>query len=72
VDPSQILLTGATDIRRAFSAEQVPGILLAYMAGIKVAFAFTIAACGVAFLISFLLPWGRLNKEAVKEAGGAA
>jgi len=42
------------------------------MAGIKVAFAFTIAACGVAFLISPLMPWERLNKEAVKEAGAAA
>lgn len=72
VNPSQLLLTGATDIRNVFSAEQLPGILLAYMAGIKVAFAFAIAACGVAFLISTTMPWQRLNKEAVKEAGAAA
>ncbi|KAJ9132959.1 MFS general substrate transporter [Coniochaeta hoffmannii] len=72
VNPQQLLLTGATDIRRVFPADQVAGILVAYMAGIKVAFAFTIAACGVAFLISPLMPWERLNKEAVKEAGAAA
>lgn len=72
MEPAKLLLTGATDIRNVFAADQLPGILLAYMAGIKVAFAYTVASCGVAFLIGFRMPWQRLNREAVKEAGAAA
>ncbi|KAB5545755.1 major facilitator superfamily transporter [Coniochaeta sp. 2T2.1] len=72
VNPTQLLLTGATDIRRVFPESDIPGILIAYMAGIKLAFAITIALCGTAFLISFLMPWKKLNPDAVKEAGAAA
>lgn len=72
VNPAQVLGTGATELRKVFSAEQVPGVLIAYMAGIKVALALTVAFTGLAFFIGLLMPWERLNKEAVKEAGGAA
>jgi len=72
VDPTLVLGTGATELRDLFSAEQMPGILVAYMAGIKVAFAYTVGSIGVAVFIGMLMPWGRLNREAVKGAGAAA
>ncbi|KAK2765439.1 hypothetical protein FQN54_008288 [Arachnomyces sp. PD_36] len=72
VDPAAVVATGATQIRTAFAADQVPGLIVAYMAGIKVALAIPIGSTGVALLVSMLSKWKRLNKEAVKEAGGAA
>lgn len=70
VDPAMVVLTGATEIRNVFPPDKVPGILVAYMAGIKVPFAITIAGVGVAFIASLMSKWKRLNKEAI--AGGGA
>jgi MFS transporter, DHA2 family, glioxin efflux transporter len=72
VDPLAVIATGATELRNAFPAEQVPGILVAYMAGIKVTFAIAIGAVGLAFVISLFSSWRRLNPEALKATGGAA
>jgi hypothetical protein len=67
-----VVATGATQIRAVFTADQVPGIVVAYMEGIKVALAISIGATGVAFVISLFSSWKRLNTEAVKDVGGAA
>lgn len=71
VDPASVVSTGATDLRSVFSADQVPGILVAYMNGLKSAFAIGLASTGVAFIIITLFQkWNRLNTAAI--AGGAA
>ena len=71
VDPASVVSTGATDLRSVFSADQVPGILVAYMSGLKSAFAIGLASTGVAFIIITLFQkWNRLNTAAI--AGGAA
>ncbi|KAJ8122117.1 hypothetical protein O1611_g9926 [Lasiodiplodia mahajangana] len=72
VDPSLVVATGALEIRNAFPADVVLGILVAYMAGIKVVLAIGLAACGVSFLVSLLGGWKRLSAEARKGAAGAA
>ncbi|KAF6826798.1 major facilitator superfamily transporter [Colletotrichum plurivorum] len=69
VDPNLVVLTGATQIRTAFSPEDVPGVIQAYMDGLKVAFALAIAGAGVSFLISLGSRWGKLN---TKNLAGAA
>uniref|UniRef100_L2GEP0 Efflux pump antibiotic resistance n=1 Tax=Colletotrichum fructicola (strain Nara gc5) TaxID=1213859 RepID=L2GEP0_COLFN len=61
VDPNLVALTGATEIRNAFPADAVPGIIHAYMDGLKVTFAIAIAGAGVSFLISLGSRWGKLN-----------
>ncbi|CAK7266518.1 hypothetical protein SEPCBS57363_002129 [Sporothrix epigloea] len=71
-NPLQVVSTGATDLWKTFSPEILPGVLEAYMSGIKVAFAITIASVGMAFLISLASSWKRINPEALKNAGGAA
>jgi len=71
VSAGQVILTGATEIRNVFAPDQVPGILVAYMAGLKVAFALSIAGTGIAFLFSVANSWRRLNPEAIT-GGGAA
>ena len=71
IDSASVVNTGATDLRNVFSADQVPGILLAYMSGLKIAFAIALASTGAAFIIITLFPrWNRLNTAAI--AGGAA
>lgn len=68
VNGATLLGTGATDIRTAFSADQVPGILLAYLAGLRVVWAITISLAGVSFLVTAGASWKRLHGV---PAGGA-
>ncbi|OQO05272.1 hypothetical protein B0A48_09039 [Cryoendolithus antarcticus] len=73
VDAFQILGTGATEIRRTFTAEQLPAILDGYVIGLKAVFAIATACFGAAALISVLGSWKKFPKEAAeKVTGGAA
>ncbi|KAM0273222.1 hypothetical protein ACHAQH_008390 [Verticillium albo-atrum] len=72
VDPMTVVATGATEIRRMFSIDEIPGILDAYMAGIKVAMAIAIGATGLAFLVGLLSRWEKLNADKAKEGGAIA
>ncbi|KAK0739313.1 major facilitator superfamily domain-containing protein [Apiosordaria backusii] len=72
VNPLAVLGTGATQIRTVFPAEQIPGILIAYMAGIKTALAIAIGAVGFAFVFSLFFNWKRLNPETLRAAGAVA
>lgn len=62
IAPSVVLATGVTDIRSSFTPDQVDGILLAYLAGLKVVWAIAISFGGCAVLVCFLGPWKRLHK----------
>jgi hypothetical protein len=72
IDPGLVLTTGATQIRHAFPASQVPVILDAYMVGLKAVFAVMIAAYGVSTLVSVFGSWERLDEEKLKAAAGGA
>ena len=72
VNPQMVIGTGATQIRHVFPADQVPAIVLAYMAGIKVTLALVVGLVGFTCLIVVFVPRKRLNAEALKEAGGVA
>ncbi|KAL6797194.1 major facilitator superfamily domain-containing protein [Trichoderma sp. SZMC 28013] len=50
VNPALVVSTGATDLRKVFSEDQIPGILVAYMQGLKTAFAMGIVSSGIAFI----------------------
>ncbi|MCJ1333464.1 hypothetical protein MMC10_010163 [Thelotrema lepadinum] len=64
VDPSLVIGTGASDLRKVFSPEQLPGILKAYMAGLQDAYAICIALAGVAFVASFFAEWRSIKGKA--------
>ena len=70
VDPQEVILTGATQIRSTFPHDQVAGIVFAYMAGVKVTFALVVALTGFACVLAVLVPWRRINVDSLKEAGG--
>ncbi|KAJ5103129.1 Major facilitator superfamily domain general substrate transporter [Penicillium argentinense] len=64
VDAALVGATGATELRDVFTSEQLPGILLAYMRGLKATFAVAIGMSGFAFLSTFIIPWSRLPTHA--------
>ncbi|EON98258.1 putative efflux pump antibiotic resistance protein [Phaeoacremonium minimum UCRPA7] len=68
VSAAALLGTGATDIHTAFSANQIPGIVLAYLAGLRVVWAITISLAGVSLLVTAAVSWKRLHGVT---AGGA-
>ena len=71
VNPLQVVATGATELWHTFGPDVLPGVLEAYMSGIKVAFAISIAGVGTACLISLASDWKRINPEALVNAGAA-
>ena len=60
VDAARVIMTGASELRKEFTPDELPGVLVAYMQGIKAAFAVSIAFCGIAFLTTLAIPWSRL------------
>jgi len=63
VNPAVVVATGATDLRKVFSAAQLPGILVAYLDGIRVAFSIGLAVACVAFVLSFTPRWENLKEK---------
>lgn len=58
ISAATVVATGATELRRVFSTDQIPGVIRAYMAGLQAALAIPIGTSGIAFLVSLLHFWG--------------
>jgi MFS transporter, DHA2 family, glioxin efflux transporter len=65
VNPALVLITGATELRKVFSAEELPGILEAYMSGIRVPFALAIACCCLTTVIIAIPKWESIKGRMV-------
>ncbi|KFZ19157.1 hypothetical protein V502_03792 [Pseudogymnoascus sp. VKM F-4520 (FW-2644)] len=61
ISPQKVIGTGATDIRRVFTAEEVPIILRAYVKGIQTAFIVAIALAAACTIIAFAAVWKKLE-----------
>jgi hypothetical protein len=61
VRPIQVIATGAGELRKVFTKTELPGIVAAYLDGIKGAFLVGCAVGGVAALLGLFLPWKRLD-----------
>lgn len=70
ISPQLVVMTGATDLRRVFTPEQLPGILDSYMEGLRVPFAIAIACSVVTVFVSFAPRWESI-KGKVNTAGAA-
>lgn len=53
VDKALVLVTGASDLRSVFSPEQLPGILSAYLDGLRVPYTIALVLSCVAVVLSF-------------------
>lgn len=70
VSPATLTAVGITEIRATFPADVVPGIILSYLDGLKVAYALSIALGGMAVVISLASKWK--NIKGSDTMGGAA
>lgn len=69
-NPMLVIATGATELKEVFSAEELEGIIEAYLAGLKVAFIIAIATAAAAFVAAFTGRWETL-KGRVKPGAAA-
>lgn len=67
VRPALVLLTGASELREVIPPNSLPGVLEAYMIGLKAAFAVAVAFSGVAFVCSFAIHTGKLPSHALDQ-----
>ncbi|KAJ3572915.1 hypothetical protein NPX13_g4889 [Xylaria arbuscula] len=71
IDSRLVLAAGAGQLRDVFNEEDLPGILLAYLEGIKATFILSTTVVAAALVVALFLPWRKLDLEAVKNAGAA-
>lgn len=64
LNPASVVAIGATQIRTSFLASDLPGILLAYMDGLKVGFILAIALAGCSVIVGFFTPWTNIKGKA--------
>ena len=69
-NPALVIATGATELSKFFTGDELQGILVAYLAGLKITFALAIATAGVSFLLAFTPKWETL-KDKVKPGAAA-
>jgi MFS transporter, DHA2 family, glioxin efflux transporter len=60
VDDARLIATGASELRQKFTSSELPGVIIAYMHGLKAVFAVSIGFLGIAFLTTLVIPWARL------------
>ena len=70
VIPQEVLAAGATELHLLFTPEQIPGILEAYMDGLKLAFLLCIVLAAITLVVSVFPKWVSLKGKV--SAGGAA
>ncbi len=68
MNPLLVILTGASELHNVLPSDALPGVLQAYMVGIKAAFAVSVAFSGVAFLSTLAIPISKLPTHAPGEA----
>ena len=69
VDAAKVVATGATELRKNFSAEELPGIIASYMIGIQSAFIIGIALVGASLFVALFAPWRKI--DAAKAMGAS-
>lgn len=72
ISPEVALGIGATQIREAFTLEQVPHVIDAYTTGLQAVFAIALAAFGASTVVGVFGSWARLGGNDVKKAAGGA
>ncbi|KAH8655978.1 DNA repair protein RAD50 [Tricladium varicosporioides] len=62
INPLKIFGTGISDIQTSFPAQELPGINISYMKGLRMAFAMAVAMSGAATVVAGTQNWFRLEK----------
>jgi len=67
VDPATVIAVGASELRNVFSPEELDGILLAYMAGLKAAWAGGVGLAGLTLLVALIPKWKSIKNVSGKQ-----
>jgi hypothetical protein len=65
VNPEALIDTGAAELREVSLPPRIPGILVAYMTGIKAAFVVATDMAGL-FILVLVPPWKRVHVEGME------
>jgi hypothetical protein len=68
LDPAVVIAVGATDIRNSFDEAMLPGILDAYMDGLKTTFVLAIALSGCAVVVGAFTPWTNIKGKKLESS----
>lgn len=71
INPASVIATGATGLRAAFGADQLPDVLTSYMRGLNVAFALAIPLAGLTCFIALFSEWRNIKNKSGGVVGGA-
>ncbi|RDW62640.1 MFS general substrate transporter-37 [Coleophoma crateriformis] len=71
ISPAAVVATGVTELRNTFLADTIPGIVEAYMDGLKVAYAIAIASVGISIFVALGSKWPWKNLKGVDISGAA-
>ena len=63
VDPQAVIRAGATEIRASSAADAVPGIVEAYLRGLRAVYVMVIVLTGIAALAAATNRWKKLSLE---------
>ena len=63
VDPGTVIRVGVTEIRSSFPPDAVPGVVDAYLKGLRAVYIMIIAFAGAATLAATANRWQKLNLE---------
>ncbi|KAJ5959009.1 uncharacterized protein N7479_006159 [Penicillium vulpinum] len=72
INSALVISTGASELRDVFTADQMTAILPAYMTGLKVAYAISIAAAGIAFCLSLFNRFKKIDAHAAAQGSESA
>jgi hypothetical protein len=61
VDPKVVISTGASELSKVFSQADLPGVLAAYMDGLKLTFLICIVLAGASVVVSVFTKWESLK-----------
>jgi hypothetical protein len=67
LNPVTVLGTGASDIHKVFSGADLVAVVDAYMAGIKLVFAFALAASACSVILALTVPAVRLPDHSTND-----
>ncbi|RAQ41712.1 MFS transporter [Aspergillus flavus] len=68
LDPALVLGTGASELQKAFSGDDLTAVIAAYMVGIKDVFAFSLACAAFSVLLTLIIPLQKLPDHGKKPA----
>lgn len=64
VNPAAVVAAGATGLRESFPTDQIPNILVSYMAALRTTYSISIASAGMAAVVAVFIPWHSIKGKA--------